>query len=74
MDVSRLADKIKLLGYSLDVVSTPEVCALLERLEGHASEAFAATSRSVFPCMERRWRGGGWMGMSMGMDRTGRLT
>ncbi|KAJ7164234.1 hypothetical protein C8R46DRAFT_1278340 [Mycena filopes] len=38
-DLGTLADEIKLLGYSLEIVSTPPVCALLERLEGHVNRS-----------------------------------
>ncbi|KAJ7138645.1 hypothetical protein C8R46DRAFT_1201161 [Mycena filopes] len=40
-DLATLADEIKLLGYSLEIVSTPPVCALLERLEGHVNPSRA---------------------------------
>ncbi|KAJ6472669.1 hypothetical protein C8R47DRAFT_1145803 [Mycena vitilis] len=41
-DLETILNELKLLGYSLDVVSTPRGTALIERLEAHVNRAHSA--------------------------------
>ncbi|KAF8205216.1 hypothetical protein K438DRAFT_1818744 [Mycena galopus ATCC 62051] len=41
-DLETFANELKLLGYSLDVVSTTQASALIERLDGHVDQALVA--------------------------------
>ncbi|KAJ7159737.1 hypothetical protein C8R46DRAFT_373673 [Mycena filopes] len=58
-DLGTLADEIKLLGYSLEIVSTPPVCALLERLEAHVHRSRSLDLNLLAEAAAGEWGPGG---------------
>ncbi|KAJ7032417.1 hypothetical protein C8F04DRAFT_1261956 [Mycena alexandri] len=63
-DLQTFADEMKLMGYSLDVASTPEAFALLQRLEGHINHAII----SLFIPTDGEWMEGAAYDKEMGFN------
>ncbi|KAJ7765305.1 hypothetical protein B0H16DRAFT_1454464 [Mycena metata] len=63
-DLQTFADEMKLTGYSLDVASTPQAFALLQRLEGLINHAIV----SLFIPTDGEWMEGAALDEEMGLN------